>query len=109
MTSSDTIRRRLTIAVDPAARTARVESLPAAGTRPFAFVVEPDPRGEGWFVSDPTDLDPTWRATFDAALGEAIAQAAELVGGGLRLGLVARSMPGDGAARLSSLVRSYVQ
>ena len=68
MHSSDMIRRRLTIAVDPISRTARVESLPTAGTRPFAFVVEPDPRGDGWFVYDPTDTDPTWRATFDAAL-----------------------------------------
>ena len=91
MHNSDTIRRRLTIVVDPAARTARVESLPSAGTRPFAFVVEPDPRGDGWFVYDPTDTDPTWRATFDAALGEAIALAAELVEDGLRLELAARS------------------
>ena len=91
MTNSDTIRRRLSIAVDPAARTARVESLPSAGTRPFAFLVEPDPRGDGWFVYDPTDTDPTWRATFDAALGEAIALAADLVEDGLRLELAARS------------------
>ena len=91
MHSPDTLRRRLTIAVDPANCTARVESLPAAGARPFAFVVEPDPRGEGWFVYDPTDTDPTWRATFDAALGEAIALAADLVEDGLRLELAARS------------------
>ena len=91
MTSSDTIRRRLTIAVVPADRTARVESLPSAGTRPFAFLVEPDPRGDGWFVYDPTDTAPPWRATFDAALGEAIALAADLVEDGLRLELAARS------------------
>ena len=91
MSSSDKIRRRLAIAVDPISRAARVESLPSAGTRPFAFVVEPDPRGDGWFVYDPTDTDPTWRATFDAALGEAIAQATDLVEDGLRLELAARS------------------
>ena len=104
MTSSDTIRR-LTFTVDPANCTARVESLPAAGAGPFAFVVEADPRGDGWFVYDPTDTDPTWRATFDAALGEAIAQAADLVEDGLRLELAARS--GDRRPLPACAVASY--
>ncbi len=91
MPANDTIRRRLSITVDPEGRTARVESMPTAGTRPFAVVVEPVRPGDGWCVYDPTDVDPTWRATFDAALGEAIALAANLVEDGLRLELAARS------------------
>jgi hypothetical protein len=33
---------------------------------------EPD---GGWLVTDPTDPEPTWRATVEAAVGEAIARA----------------------------------
>ncbi|MDP8922519.1 MAG: hypothetical protein M3O34_06530 [Chloroflexota bacterium] len=95
MPSSATIRRRLTIAVDPTSRTARVESLPSAGTRSFAIIVEPDRRGEGWNVFEPMDVDPVWRSTFEAALGEAIAMAADLVEDGLRLELAARSSGRD--------------
>ena len=58
MPDNETTRRRLTISVNPAGRTARVESMPTAGTRPF-IVVEPDGRGDGRHVYDPTDVDQT--------------------------------------------------
>ncbi len=66
--------RSLTLFVRPQERAARVEVRAVGGREAFVVTVAPAASG-GWHVTDPTDPEPTWRATWPAAIGEAIAQA----------------------------------
>jgi hypothetical protein len=36
---------------------------------PYVVTVAPEPTGDGWLVADPSEAEPTWRATFEAAIG----------------------------------------
>ena len=63
------------------------------GRGPIVATVEPAPYGDGWHVLDPTDPEPTWRATLGAAVDEAIALAAAVLAE--RIGReLSRSEPG---------------
>ena len=81
--TTPSIIRGLTLAVDPASSSARVEIPARAGSASFVATVRPAMDGDGWLVSDPTDEEPTWRATFaqaiDVALGVGVSVLAERV------------------------------
>jgi hypothetical protein len=73
------ISRRLSVSLDPGERRAAVEIRAPGGGEPYAVTVEPAAAGDGWLVTDPSDPEPTWRATLDAAVDEAIAVAASVL------------------------------
>ena len=77
--TAPSITRGLTLAVDPASRSARVELPTCAGSTPFVATVQPAADGDGWLVSDPTDEEPTWRATFAQAIEVALAVATSVL------------------------------
>lgn len=66
----------LTVALDPSTHPARVEIRSLAPDDRYVVAVEPALAGDGWLVTDPSDPEPTWRQTAEAALDEAISQAA---------------------------------
>jgi hypothetical protein len=68
------ISQHLTIVANPLARTARVEVPSASDPGTFAVEIRPALTTDGWLVGDPTDDEPTWRASFAAALDEGILQ-----------------------------------
>ena len=68
----------LTVSADPSGRTARVEVAPRGRFGPYVVVIESAPGG-GWLVTDPADVEPTWRATSAAAVDEAVALAAAIL------------------------------
>ncbi len=69
-----TIPRSLTVFVEPHERAARVEVQAIGGQDTLVVTVAPA-AGGGWHVTDLTDPEPSWRATWPSAIGEAIAQA----------------------------------
>ncbi len=73
------ISRRLSVALNPSERRAAVEIRAPGGAEAYAVTVEPATAGDGWLVTDPSDPEPTWRATLDAAVDEAIAVAAAVL------------------------------
>ena len=73
------ISRRLSVSLNPGERRAAVEIRAPGGAEPYAVTVEPTAAGDGWLVTDPSDPEPTWRATLDAAVDEAIAVAAAVL------------------------------
>ena len=58
--TAPSITRGLTLAVDPASSSARVEIPACAGSAPFIATVQPVAHGDDWLVCDPTDEEPTW-------------------------------------------------
>ena len=77
--TAPSITRGLTLAVDPASSSARVEIPTCAGSAPFAATVRPAEDGDGWLVSDLTDEEPIWRATFVQAIDLALAVGASVL------------------------------
>jgi hypothetical protein len=77
--SDPIISRRLSVSLNPSERRAAVEIRAPGGAEPYAVKVEPASAGDGWLVTDPSDPEPTWRATLDAAVDEAIALAASVL------------------------------
>jgi len=75
---SQRITRRLIVSVDPIEQRAAVELHGAGHPLPYAVTAGPDPAG-GWLVADACDPEPTWRATFPEAIGEAIARAGDML------------------------------
>jgi hypothetical protein len=73
------ISRRLSVSLDPSEQRAAVEVQVPGGAEAYAVTVEPTSAGDGWLVTDPSDPEPTWRATLDAAVDEAIAVAAAVL------------------------------
>ena len=70
---SSVITRTLTVQIDPQEQVARAEVLSPERAAPYVASVNPGLGG--WLVSDPSDDEPTWRATFAEAIGEAVVQA----------------------------------
>ena len=77
--TAPSITRGLTLAVDPASSSARVEIPAWAGSAPFIATVRLAVDGDGWLVSDPTDEEPTWRATFAQAIDVALTVGASVL------------------------------
>ena len=88
----------LIAAVDSITRTARLEVLTPGRRAPCVVTVRPAEDGDGWLVTDPTDPEPTWRATVDAALGEAVARASCILEDRLLDALGQLRPPGHGSA-----------
>ena len=74
-----TIPCDLTLVVDPASSSARVEIPTCGRSGAFIATVRPSVDGDGWLVSDPTDEEPTWRATFAQAIEVALAVGASVL------------------------------
>ena len=77
--TAPSITRGLTLAVDPASSSARVEIPTCLGFPPFVATVRPAADGDGWLVSDPTDEEPICRATFAQAIDLALAVATSVL------------------------------
>ncbi len=69
------VNQHLTVVANPISKTARIEvPAPTAGST-FAIEVCPAVLTDGWEVRDSSDDEAVWRASFAAALDEAILQA----------------------------------
>ena len=72
------ITRRLVVSVDPIEQQVAIELHGAEPPAPYAVTARPAAAG-GWLVVDACDPEPTWRATFPEAIGEAVARASDML------------------------------